>query len=100
MRILTASAAVAAVALAAACSKPSDPSNPAVASEQNQPVAAPTSGDNSFTEAQARGHIENAGYTDVTGLTQDDKGVWTGTAMKDGQTVNVSVDYTGGVTTR
>jgi putative membrane protein len=98
MRILTASAALAAVALVGACSKPSDPSNPPVAAEQNQPVAAPTSGDNSFTEAQARGHIENAGYTDVTGLTQDDKGAWTGTAMKDGQSVKVSVDYTGGVT--
>ena len=100
MRILTAAAAVAAVAFVGACSKPSDPSNPPVAAEQNQQVAAPTSGDNSFTEAQAKGHIENAGYTDVTGLTQDDKGAWTGTAMKDGKSVSVSVDYTGGVTAK
>jgi hypothetical protein len=100
MRILMVSAALVAVATLGACSKPSDPSNPAVATEQNQAKAEPTSGDNSFTEAQAKGHIENAGYTDVTALTQDDKGVWNGTAMKDGKSVAVSVDYQGGVTTR
>ncbi len=89
--------ALAAMGLLAACSKPSEPTNPAVASEQNRPTTQPASGDNSFTEDQAKGHIANAGYTDVTGLTQDDKGVWHGTATKDGKSTSVSVDYQGSV---
>ena len=97
MKLIALAAGVIACASIAACSKPSEPSNPAVA-EQNQPTSAPVSGDNSFTEAQAKGHIENAGYTDVTALTQDDKGVWNGTATKDGKSVAVAVDYQGGVT--
>ena len=53
---------------------------------------------NSFTEGQARGHIENAGYTDVTGLMKTPEGLWTGKAMKDGKTHNVSLDFKGAVT--
>ena len=47
------------------------------------------------------GHLTNAGYTNVTGLTQDDKGVWHGQATdKSGKAVSVSVDYQGSITTQ
>jgi hypothetical protein len=58
---------------------------------------APVEGANSFTEGQARSRIENAGYTDVSGLKQDEKGVWRGTAMKGGKKANVSLDFQGNV---
>lgn len=84
-----------------ACSKPSEPTNNAVNAEQNRTATSPAAqaaGDNSFTESQAAGHLVNAGYTDVTGMTQDAKGVWHGTATKDGKSMAVSVDYQGTVT--
>lgn len=82
-----------------ACSKPAQPSNPPVAAEQNRDTAAPAAGNNSFTQSQAMGHLTNAGYTNVTGMTQDDKGVWHGQATgKDGKSGPVSVDYQGSIT--
>ena len=99
MRIILVAAAAA--GLLAACSKPSEPSNDAVNTDQNREAAAPVAaapGDNSFTEDQARGHLENGGYTSVSALSQDAEGKWTGTATKDGQTVRVSVDYQGTIT--
>lgn len=87
-----------ALGLLGACSKPSEPTNPPVASDQNRPTTAPQAGDNSFTEEQARGHLTNAGYTDISGMTQDDKGLWHGTATKDGKSGPVTVDYQGSVT--
>lgn len=69
---------------------------PAVNTEQNP--GAPVAGKNSFTEDQAKSRIEEAGYTDVTGLKLDDQGVWRATASKDGKTVNVSLDFQGNVT--
>ena len=59
--------------------------------------AAPVSGANSFTEGQARSHIEDKGFTNVQGLKKDDKGVWRGTAMKNGASVAVALDYQGNV---
>lgn len=101
MRILFAAALTAAVL--AGCSAPSEPSNEAVNEEQNRTAATPAAaapGDNSFTEEQARGHLENGGYTEPSAMTQDASGMWVGTAKKDGQTVNVAVDYQGTVTVR
>ena len=69
---------------------------PAVNTEQNP--AAPVAGKNSFTEAQAKSRIEDAGYKDVVGLKLDDQGVWRATASKDGKSVNVSLDFQGNVT--
>ena len=78
------------------------PRNEAVDTSPATPTApgeaAQTPGANSFTEAQARGHIEAAGYTGVGTLTQNEQGMWQGQATKDGQSVNVSVDYKGAVT--
>ena len=79
----------------AACSKPADTSNGAVNADQNRPAAAPAAGNNSFTEEQAKGHLANAGYTNITNMTQDAQGVWHGQAMKGGKSAPVSVDYQG-----
>lgn len=85
-------------AFAQASSAPAtDGDTPAVATPDSKNPTAPVEGENSFTEEQAKERITKAGYADVTELTQDDKGVWRGTAMKDGKTVNVALDYQGNV---
>lgn len=61
---------------------------------------APEPASNSFTEGQAKGHIEKAGYTDVTGLVKSADGFWTAKAMKDGKSMDVSLDFKGAVTAR
>jgi hypothetical protein len=69
---------------------------PAVNTEQNP--GAPIAGKNSFTEDQAKSRIEEAGYTDVSGLKLDDQGIWRATASKDGKPGNVSLDFQGNIT--
>ena len=78
----------------------SGPNNPAVnttgANNANNPVA----GANSFTEGQAKSRIETGGYSNVTALKKDDQGVWRAKAMKDGKSVDVSLDFQGNVVAR
>jgi hypothetical protein len=63
-----------------------------------QPDAgAPLEGANSFTENQAKDRIEAAGFSDVSGLSKDDKGIWRGTAKRGSADVKVAVDYKGNV---
>ena len=76
----------------------------AASGDTNQAVATtganadhPAHGRNSFTMKQARKRISGKGYTQVTGLKKDSDGVWRGTAMKDGQSVQVWLDYKGNV---
>lgn len=57
------------------------------------------SGANSFTEAQAREHIAKSGFSDVSALTKDKKGVWRGIATKDGHRLHVGLDFKGNVST-
>lgn len=113
MRTLTAIVAVSAAGLLlAACGqKPAESdrtAGPAVSAPEapvNAPVdTTPTTGEttqtpgaSSFTEAQARGAIENAGYSAVGALTQNEQGIWSGKATKGGAEVTVSVDYKGAV---
>lgn len=75
------------------------PQNSAINSSEKQ-VNAPVQGRNSFTEGEAKSRIEKAGFSNVSGLKKDDSGVWRGKAMKDGQSVDVSLDYQGNVVTR
>jgi hypothetical protein len=64
----------------------------------SQPVTtAPVAGSNSFTEGQARSRIEAAGFSNVTGLTKDDHGVWRGQASRNGASTAVGLDYQGNV---
>src|SRR6478609_3908760 len=103
--------------LATACSKPADttaaagPTDPggavsppaangAVNADANTTETATSAASSSFTEGQAKGHIEHAGYTDVGALTKTPDGLWTGTAKKDGKSVSVSVDFKGAVTAK
>ena len=55
-------------------------------------------GANSFTEGQARQHIVNSGYSDVSGLAKGQDGVWRGMATHNGAQVNVAMDFKGNVT--
>lgn len=74
------------------------PRNEAVDTTPTTGESGPTPGASSYTEAQAKGAIESAGYTGVGALTQNTNGLWQGTATKDGKSVTVSVDYKGAVT--
>ncbi len=76
----------------------------AASGDTNQAVATtganadqPAKGANSFTKRQAAGRIAKKGFSHVTGLTKDADGVWRGTGMKDGQSVQVWLDYKGNV---
>lgn len=81
-------------------SPPTSPENDAINADANRNDTTLAKGSNSFTEGQARGRIENAGYTDVKGLTKTEGGLWTGTAMKNGKTAKVSLDFKGAVSTK
>ncbi len=60
-------------------------------------AGAPLPGSNSFTQAQATARIVELGYTDVKGLDKDSAGVWRGTAMKNGKSQNVALDFKGNI---
>lgn len=78
-----------------AVSSSETPRNPAVDTADTSQQGALTPGANSFTEGQAREAIEKQGYTDVGALSQNDQGVWSATASRDGAQTTVSVDYKG-----
>jgi len=99
MRLMFAGAAVA--VLVAGCAPEADKTNPAVATEESvaeRAASAPAAGATSFTQEQARERATQSGYMDVGALTQNAEGAWQGTAMKDGASVTVVVDYQGNVT--
>src|SRR5215208_7461643 len=75
------------------------PQNSAINTQDssNRQVNAPVAGANSFTQGEAESRIEKMGFANVSDLQQDDDGVWRGRAMKDGKTVEVSLDYQGNV---
>jgi hypothetical protein len=64
---------------------------------EGQAEGAPLSGANSFTEGQARSRITDAGFADVQELRLDERGVWRGRGMRNGQQVGVSMDYQGNI---
>lgn len=92
MRLLTLVAALAVSTVAFA-------QTPAVKSPSENNPAAPVAGANSFTEGQAKSKIESQGFTNISDLKKDGNGVWTGTATKGSQKVNVKLDFQGNVTT-
>jgi putative membrane protein len=55
---------------------------------------------NPFTMEDARNHLMQQGYTNVSELVKDAQGKWVGSASKDGKTVPVAVDVKGGLTTK
>jgi hypothetical protein len=52
-----------------------------------------------ITQDQAKSQIEAKGYSNVSGLRKDAKGIRRGKAMKDGSPVNLRLDLDGSVTT-
>lgn len=73
------------------------PQNPAVKGMHENNSSKPVAGANSFTMGEAKSHIEAKGFTRVSGLKKDADGIWRGTAMKNGASVPVSLDYQGNV---
>lgn len=73
---------------------------PATPAPEATVPAAPVQGANSFTEAQARTHLEDAGFRNVTGLTLGSDGVWRANAELGGTPTEVTVDYQGNITKR
>lgn len=76
------------------------PQNSAVNTSSKPQPSAPVAGSNSFTKGQAQSRIEAKGFTHITDLRKDDKGVWRAQATRAGQTVTVSLDYQGNVVAR
>lgn len=71
------------------------------AEEPNVAVAeVPVTGENSFTQAQAKAWIEDAGYTHVGDLVLGTDGVWRGSARLEGNPALVRLDYQGNITTQ
>jgi hypothetical protein len=60
-------------------------------------VGAPLAGANSLTEAQAKDRIVAHGISMPSSLFMDDKGIWCESAMQDGTSVTVALDYKGNV---
>jgi len=98
--ILIATALFSAVSLQAFAQTANDGETPAVTTPHSKNPDAPVEGANSFTESQAKERIAEAGYVDVSALKLDDKGVWRGTATKDGQSISIGLDYQGNVVTQ
>lgn len=70
---------------------------PAVVTPDAMNSTAPVEGANSFTEAQAKERMEEAGYSEVSGLMLDGNGIWQAKGMKDGKSVAVTLDYQGNI---
>ena len=78
-------------------SGPNSATNNAVNTAPANNSGAPVPGANSFTEGEARSRIQDKGFTQVTDLALDSKGIWRGKGMKDGKSVDVAMDYQGNV---
>ena len=99
LAVLLAFAASGAIAQSTAPPAQQGPQNSAINNSEssNRQVTAPVQGLNSFTASEARSRIEKLGFANVGKLTKDDNGIWSGRATKDGQQVDVSLDYRGNV---
>lgn len=95
--IVFAAAFLSAISYQAVAQTATDGDTPAVTTPDSKNATAPVEGANSFTEAQAKDRIAQAGYTDVGALKLDDKGVWRGTATKGGKSGPVGLDYQGNI---
>ena len=74
------------------------PTNEAVDTTPGNEAGAPFAGANSFTEGQALSRLGEMGYSNPMDMRMGEDGIWRGKAQKDGQTVDVAVDFQGNVT--
>ena len=95
--LVAAAACLLASATLAQAPAQSGPQNPAVKTDSGNNSDMPVRGANSYTQSEAKSRIERQGFTRVSALRKDQAGVWRGTAMKDGKSMQVSVDYQGNV---
>ena len=107
MSRITTAAAIGAIALLSAsqafaldATKPAadnTATNPPVSAEQTGAISNVKleSGENSFTEDQARERIEGMGFTNVSGLKLDEQGIWRGNANKGATAMTVGLDFKG-----
>ncbi len=58
---------------------------------------APLEGENSYTETQVTTMLTDLGFTAISGLMLDEKGIWRAQATHDGKEGPVAVDYRGNV---
>jgi hypothetical protein len=59
---------------------------------------AASEGANSLDKDQAKLRIEAKGYSDISGLEKDGRGIWRGKGnLKDGRSVNVTLDLEGNI---
>lgn len=71
---------------------------PAIATPDTVNPSSPVKGENSFTQDQAKSRMEEAGFTNVMGLSLDNEGVWHAAGEKDGAPVMIKMDYQGNIT--
>jgi hypothetical protein len=83
-----------ALLLAAACNPAPETTTPETTAQVETPAPPPPTVI-VITEQDARSRIEGAGYTNVTGLTQNPDGTWNATATMNGQTTTVTVSDSG-----
>jgi hypothetical protein len=74
--------------------------NGAVNTDGNTSNTAVAAASTSFTESEAKSHIESAGYTDVTGLAKTPDGLWTAKAKQGGKSMDVTLDFKGAVSAK
>lgn len=79
------------------CSTTTTP--PSVAAPTPAPAGPQSLASGAVTMDQAKSRIEAAGYSSVSGIRTEPKGVWRANAVKDGQTVTVTLDADGKVVT-
>ena len=87
----------AALLLAAACNPANNQTTtpPDTTAQMETPAPAPPPTAMTITEQDARTRIEGAGYTNVTGLTQNPDGTWSATGTMNGRTTTVTVNDSG-----
>ena len=76
------------------------PSYSAIGPEEvpNGPIRRTLPGSDSLNEDQAKSRIEAKGYSNLSGLQKDNRGIWRGKAtMKDGRSVAVILDLEGNI---
>jgi hypothetical protein len=95
-QVLMTAALCAPAAAALAQSSDAPPPAPTLPPSANR-SAVPVPGDNKIPESEAKSKLESAGYGDVQNLHLDADGIWRGLAVKQGKSVDVSVDYQGNI---
>ena len=94
---LIASLSVSGAALAQASGGPDAKGNAPLKAPHTVNDGTAKNGANSFTQKQAREHIEKSGFTSVTNLAKGQDGVWRGRAVRGGVAVDVAMDFKGNV---